>query len=266
MEIINRSPKLEKSENVLLFVHGAFHGAWCWDENFLPYFAEKGYNSYAFSFRGHESDSPKNKKIDNYGLEDYMKDLKKVIMLLGVKPVLIGHSMGGAIIQMLMKYDPELLKGVVLISSTPHDGLSMSTSMRMLKNGKKELKQLYKFSRGNVDLNTDEPDFPFDCFFSKELDMEKKKKYAMKMQVESIAVAKSFMRKIVSNPKKAEFPMFVTGGKNDWFLPNEDIKRTAEAYGAQFELIPGLNHDAMLDSNWKAMADRILVFLNENNL
>eukprot|EP00955_Chlamydomonas_euryale_P040753 351801-Chlamydomonas_euryale.AAC.16 len=36
----------------LLFLHGSYHGAWCWQENFLPFFADVGYNAYALSFRG----------------------------------------------------------------------------------------------------------------------------------------------------------------------------------------------------------------------
>jgi pimeloyl-ACP methyl ester carboxylesterase len=43
-QVTQRSP--------ILFVHGAWHGAWCW-ENFLPYFADRGYGAYAVSLRGH---------------------------------------------------------------------------------------------------------------------------------------------------------------------------------------------------------------------
>ena len=44
----------------LLFVHGAWHAAWCWDEHFLGYFADRGYRAVALSFRGH-GDSPASK-------------------------------------------------------------------------------------------------------------------------------------------------------------------------------------------------------------
>lgn len=36
----------------LVFVHGSYHGAWCWRENFMPYFAAAGYDTYAISLRG----------------------------------------------------------------------------------------------------------------------------------------------------------------------------------------------------------------------
>ena len=42
-----------KKEYKLLFVHGAWHGAWCWDEFFLPYFKSKGYSYFALDLRSH---------------------------------------------------------------------------------------------------------------------------------------------------------------------------------------------------------------------
>lgn len=35
----------------LVFIHGSYHAAWCWAEQFLPYFAAAGYNCYALSLR-----------------------------------------------------------------------------------------------------------------------------------------------------------------------------------------------------------------------
>ena len=269
MEIFAVMPERESRESVLLFVHGAFHGAWCWQENFMPYFAEHGYSTYAFSFSGHcqeQSEEEQNIDIDKYDLEDYLQDLRKVITLLGNKPILIGHSMGGAVVQMLMEQDPDLIKGAVLISATPPDGLRFSVSMRMLMNGMGEMNNLYCFSRGKVNLEEENPKFPFKCFFSETLEKEKQKKYASKMQMESIVVAKSFMRKIVSKVQPSTVPMLVMGGEDDWFLPSAVFERTAKAYEAELKIIPALSHDAMLDTNWQAAADAILEFFEKHEI
>ena len=29
--------------NPILFIHGAYTAAWCWQDNYLPWFAERGY-------------------------------------------------------------------------------------------------------------------------------------------------------------------------------------------------------------------------------
>lgn len=39
----------------LLCVHGSYHGAWCWAERFMPYFAARGYDVYAVSLRAQVS-------------------------------------------------------------------------------------------------------------------------------------------------------------------------------------------------------------------
>ena len=37
----------------LLFVHGAYCAAWVWEEYFLPWFAQRGWNATAISLEGH---------------------------------------------------------------------------------------------------------------------------------------------------------------------------------------------------------------------
>jgi hypothetical protein len=43
LEAIDKGRAVNPHPTPLLFVHGAAHGAWCWDEHFLDFFAEKGY-------------------------------------------------------------------------------------------------------------------------------------------------------------------------------------------------------------------------------
>lgn len=52
LEVITEHSQLLSHSTPLLFIHGAWHGAWCW-EKFLSYFAEHGYESHALSLRGH---------------------------------------------------------------------------------------------------------------------------------------------------------------------------------------------------------------------
>jgi hypothetical protein len=45
LEIIDKGSSGEADATPLLFVHGAAHGAWCWDEHFLDFFADKAYRA-----------------------------------------------------------------------------------------------------------------------------------------------------------------------------------------------------------------------------
>src|SRR6476661_688640 len=53
LELITRTPAGTAYPTPILFVHGAWHGAWCWEEHFLDFFAERGHRVAALDLRGH---------------------------------------------------------------------------------------------------------------------------------------------------------------------------------------------------------------------
>src|SRR5689334_18609316 len=98
LEVIDKGACSEFHPAPLLFVHGAWHAAWCWEEYFLNYFADRGYRASAVSLRGHgKSTTPK--PLRSCSLADYVDDIESVVESLPVRPVLIGHSMGGFVVQ-----------------------------------------------------------------------------------------------------------------------------------------------------------------------
>jgi len=52
LELIDKGSCSDAHPTPLLFVHGAWHAAWCWDENLLDFFADKGFRAVAVSLRG----------------------------------------------------------------------------------------------------------------------------------------------------------------------------------------------------------------------
>src|SRR5512146_310002 len=121
LEMISKYPSNNTQPTPLLFIHGSMHGAWCWDVHFLDYFAQHGFAAHAVNLRGHGN---------SYGREilrwtrisDYVEDLADAVQQLPSPPVLIGHSMGGFIIQKYLEgHDAP---GAVLLSSPGPAGLS----------------------------------------------------------------------------------------------------------------------------------------------
>ena len=98
LEVITREPEGNARTTPILFVHGMFHGAWCWEEHFLPFFAQRGYAAHALSLRGHAG-SEGCERLRWTSLADYVSDLGQVVNQLPRPPVLVGHSMGGMITQ-----------------------------------------------------------------------------------------------------------------------------------------------------------------------
>jgi len=54
--VVDKDPYDRNSENPpLVFVHGSYHAAWCWAENWLPFFSACGFDCYALSLLGQVS-------------------------------------------------------------------------------------------------------------------------------------------------------------------------------------------------------------------
>jgi pimeloyl-ACP methyl ester carboxylesterase len=119
LEVRSRVPA-NATKPPLLFVHGGYVDAWCWEPHFLPWFARQGHPSYALSLRGH-GESAGRDLMWLAGLDDYAADVERVIAQLPAPPILVGHSMGAAIVERLVATRP--VRAAVLLAPIPPAGL-----------------------------------------------------------------------------------------------------------------------------------------------
>ena len=98
LETIIARSKTPISKGQVVLIHGACMGAWCWSDNFQPWFAEAGYDVYAISLRNHAG-SEKKGTLRFKSVSEYVEDLQQIVETLPGPVYLIGHSMGGFIIQ-----------------------------------------------------------------------------------------------------------------------------------------------------------------------
>jgi alpha-beta hydrolase superfamily lysophospholipase len=66
-------------------------------------------------------------------------------------------------------------------------------------------------------------------------------------------------------PKRAA-PVLVLGAARDNMLTPGEIEATARAYDAEAEIIPDVAHNMMLELRWQTVAQRILVWLEEQKV
>ena len=106
-----RKGLLEGRETVL-FIHGAGGGQYTW--SYQKGFFEKEFNPIIIELPGHgESEGEGEQEIGRYAEHVYA-----FLKALGLKKVfLVGHSMGGAIVQTLALTHPEVIKGIVLVGT-----------------------------------------------------------------------------------------------------------------------------------------------------
>lgn len=252
LEHVWREPTNRRFKTPLLFVHGAWHGAWCWDQGFLEYCAERGFSAHALSLRGHGS-SDGRERLRTTRISDYVDDVKTVAAKLDHTPIIIGHSMGGAIVQQYL--ESEAAVAGVLMASVPVSGVFASLARTHLRHPLLSLKMHFTLSVYPIVKNMD---IAREMFFSKDIPREKLQRFHALLQDESYC---AFLDMLILNlPKSARVsvPMLVLGAEDDnLFRPNE-VRATAAAYGTEAIMFPNMAHDMMLEPGWRAVADEIL--------
>jgi pimeloyl-ACP methyl ester carboxylesterase len=259
LEVIDKGSCSEPHPLPLLFVHGAWHAAWCWDEYFLDFFADRGYRALAVSLRGH-GNSPSPKTLRSCSLADYVDDVESVTDSLPTTPVLIGHSMGGFIVQKYL--EAHQAPAGVLLASTPQRG-SFAFNMRLMR------RHPWLFTKasitGNALLPVGTPELARESFFSARVPESDVVRYAARLNGESQRVGLDAMW-MLPRPKRVTTPLLVLGGECDRSILPKEVRATANAYRTEAEIFPDMGHDMMLEPEWAAVAERIHAWLESREL
>lgn len=233
----------------LLLVHGACHDGRCWEDNFLPFFAAGGWSTHAVTLRGHRAGAVTG-ELAGSTLADYVEDVARVADNLPAPPVLIGHSMGGMVVQKYLTSHPAA--AAVLLASAPPRGVLRSPAIRhhplMLMRGLVKRSALAIFSdtsrRRTLLFSDHTPDHVVrDC--------------ADRLTEESNAAVLDLFRVRIARRDRATIPMLVVGAREDALFSARQAERTAAFYGADTVVIAGLGHNLMMEPGWRQVADHI---------
>ena len=257
LEIIHRKPAERAHRTPLLFVHGAFSSAWCWDEHFLPYFAERGFDAYALSLRGHGL-SEGHQSVRWASLADYVADVAAAVDALPAPPVLIGQSMGGFIVQHYLRQ--RTLPGAVLMSSTPPHGIYITALDMMIRRPMLWMQMAmaqYVGPTAAADRTIRH------SLFSPSLPDAQANKYMRRFQDDSVVIAwESMVYAFAPWTRSIKTPIHVSGARDDAFVPAFEVEATARAYGTQAHIVDDLAHAMMLDTNWEQAARSVHRWVN----
>lgn len=258
IEIISRHPRGAAHPTPLLFVHGAFCGAWVWDEHFLPFFAEQGYAAHAVSLRGH-GESNGHGALPMASLADYLEDLVQATRALPAPPLLVGHSMGGMVVQRYMRQHP--VPGVALLASVPPHGM-LATTVGMAMRNPALLQQVGLMqSLGPEAVSLD---VVRRALFSRSMPSDQVARYFARMDGESVRVVWDLMSAPLPRLRwEGDTPVFVLGAADDAFVSPAMVEATARIYGTRARIVPDLAHAMMLETTWERVADPLLAWVRE---
>lgn len=96
-----------------VLVHGAWHGSWCWDK-VVPLLQKVGHRVEALDLPGHGSARI---PMSEVSLQAYAAHVCGVVDDQGEPVILVGHSMGGAVISQAAEYRPEKVKILVYLAA-----------------------------------------------------------------------------------------------------------------------------------------------------
>lgn len=102
----------------ILFLHGAC-GSGAQFEPWARKLRERGYLVSSPDFRGHGSRS--RESLNGVSVRDYVSDAGKFIRDLPSPVLVVGQSLGGLVAQLVVSQMSQLVKGCVLLSSTPDE-------------------------------------------------------------------------------------------------------------------------------------------------
>jgi non-heme chloroperoxidase len=243
----------------ILFVHGAYAGAWCWEEHFLPWFARRGWAVHAVSLSGH-GNSPGRDDLDSLGIDHYVSDLVEAVAALPVPPILIGHSMGGMVVQKYL--ERAAAPAVVLMAAVPPQGL-IHSALGLFFGAPQLLVDLNRFMGGG------EPsvDSMRQALFYQPITVEKMYRYWKLSQPESHrAIWDMTLFNLPNTSRVYRPPMLVLGAQYDRLISPAQVQMTANAYGIRPEIFLDMGHAMMLERGWEKVAGRIDEWLVEQGL
>jgi len=244
LEVLTRFPAEDDGRPPLLFVHGLGHGAWCW-EKWLDAAADAGWSATAVSLRGH-GNSPG--RLRTALLRQYADDVIATALSLPRPAVLVGHSMGGLVVQQaLARY---AARAAVLVAPVPaHPAVSSlvaiarrhpSDALRIVVGGSLPLRHDYLFH---------------------ELDEAEARGHAGRCGGESAVVQYQLLMHRPARLPIGAPPVLVLATPDDRLVPIRGVRATARRYGADLVEFPGMGHDLMLDARWRQPLDSMLGWL-----
>lgn len=239
----------------LLFVHGAYVGAWCWAEHFLHWFAEQGFDAYAVSLRGH-GQSGGRERLHRFGLGDYVDDLALAIDALPQRPIVVGHSMGAMVTQKYLERESaaHLLPAVVYACPVPPFGLLPST-LQLAFFRPDFFGEINALASGHSASRA----VLAEALFSGGMARERIDRCYARMQRESHRALMDMT--LWGLPQLWRMPRveaLVIGAERDALIAPSMAQSTANLLGAQYRLLEGMGHAVMLEAEWQRAAGVIL--------
>src|SRR5712664_280728 len=263
------------SKAPIVFVHGLWLHGDSWS-SWVQFFRDNGYEATAASWPGDSQTTEETRKnagaVAGYGVTEIADHIAKQLKAFEKKPILIGHSFGGLVVQNLLGRD--LAAAAIAIDPAPIKGVS-ELPLSTLKSSFPALGNPFNFKRA-VSLTEPQFRFGFTNAVSEQEARELYAKYAMPapgrplFQAATATLNPYSATKVnVANANRG--PLLLVSGEKDNTVPPVMVKSTLKAYRqspavTELKEFPGRGHSLTIDSGWRELAQYSLAWLNAKGL
>jgi pimeloyl-ACP methyl ester carboxylesterase len=250
------------SSKTIVFVTGAFVSNACWDE-WKTWFEGRGYKTIAPPWPHKDAPAAELRRrhpdpgIASIRLKQVTDNYAEIIKQLPEKPIIIGHSLGGLMTQILINRD--LGVAGVAIDSVPPQGV-IPYEFSFLKAGWRAL-GLFTSSKKSYLMSFKTWQYAFVNGMSLE---DQKAAYERITIPESKLAARDGLTSAAKvDFKKPHAPLLLLGGANDHIMPASINRRNFKKYKkdgsiTEFVIREGRNHFVLGLPTWKEDAEFIL--------
>ncbi len=261
LEHITYTPAQCLHDTPLLFQHGMWHGAWCWQQ-WQERLAAKGWKSHAISLPGHAG-SPAQGSVRFSTMGKYLKHLTSVIDSLPQKPVLIGHSMGGALAQWYLKKVADDLPAMVLVASwTSHSTWADGMLLHLKRDPWGLLQVGLTYSSSPLIRNAEQAA----SMLISEGALYSPDQLHKKLCEESALVLNQHNPPFWKPKPNPKTPILWLAAEKDAVISLKGARKSAAFYRADFLSIPDAAHNLMMEHNQAQTADKVGAWLVSQGL
>ena len=250
----------------VVMIHGAFCGGWAFAD-FAGPFVQAGYAVHAPDLRHHDCGLRPPAALGKTSLVDYADDLEALIAGLGETPILVGHSLGGLLAQMLAARGRA--RAAILLAPSAPWGVLPTTLFEVAS-----AQALYL--AGDFWNRALEPHYAVAAANSLDKLGEEKRRavYARFVPESGLATfeimnwALDVKRAAFVKPRDVVCPLLCIAGREDKINPPSTVRAVAARYEgrARFEELPGRSHWLIGEAGWEKLAASILVWLGNLRL
>lgn len=226
----------------VLFVHGYFGRAIAF-ERMMAWFASHGHRSVAVDLRGH-GDSMADCDLGQISIHDYVDDVCSVAAEMD-RPILIGHSMGGLIAQLVATRN--CVRGIVLLSPAPPRGIPVM-SLKLAVAQARYMPSILR-SRpvipGRKDLRA--------LVVNRVPEAEREVILDMLVPDSGRAGREMSLLGVPVDPARVTVPALVIAGDADLFIPISRARKVAARYKAPIRVAPGRGHMLIVEPGYEEL-------------